>query len=94
MGFASAVPITRECEAIGSSKHQLALKLTMLERRTDATVRKALASKGTGRASGTHATTLLNFASLKFFSFSRGAKFGPFRPTATAQVVCGSLVRE
>jgi hypothetical protein len=34
----------------------------------------------------------LNFAPAKFFSFSRGAKFGEFRLSAPAQVVCGSLV--
>jgi hypothetical protein len=34
----------------------------------------------------------LIFAPLKFFSFSRGAKFGEFRPTVPAQVVCSSLV--
>jgi hypothetical protein len=28
------------------------------------------------------------FASLKIFSFSRGAKLGEFRPTLPAQVVC------
>jgi hypothetical protein len=33
------------------------------------------------------------FASLKFFSFCRGAKFGEFRPTAPAQVVCWLQVR-
>ncbi|HJQ78976.1 MAG TPA: hypothetical protein VJ828_03430 [Lacipirellulaceae bacterium] len=40
-------------EAIGLSKHQLVLELKMLERRAEATIRKALASKSTGRASGT-----------------------------------------
>jgi len=44
-GFASAMPIFRECYAIGSSKVQLALELNMLERRADATVRKASASR-------------------------------------------------
>jgi hypothetical protein len=34
------------------------------------------------------------FAPPKFFSFSRGAKFGEFRPTLPAQVVCGSAVGE
>jgi hypothetical protein len=34
----------------------------------------------------------VSFASLKFFSFSRGAKFGEFLPTLPAQVVCGSPV--
>jgi hypothetical protein len=51
-GFAGATPIIRECEAIGSS-HQLVLELNMLERRTAATIRKALASKSTGGAGGT-----------------------------------------
>jgi hypothetical protein len=35
---------------------------------------------------------LLIFASLKFFSFCREAKFGEFRSTLPAQVVCGSPV--
>jgi hypothetical protein len=34
----------------------------------------------------------MNFASLKIFSFFE-AKFGEFRPTASAQVVFWSLVR-
>jgi hypothetical protein len=36
----------------------------------------------------------MNFASAKYFSFSRGAKFGEFRPSALAQVVCVSPVGE
>jgi hypothetical protein len=36
----------------------------------------------------------LIFAPRKFFSFSRGAKFGEFRPASLAQVVCASAVRE
>jgi hypothetical protein len=44
-GFASATPFIREFEAIVSNKHQLVLELKMLERRTEATIRKALASK-------------------------------------------------
>jgi hypothetical protein len=35
---------------------------------------------------------LMIFASLKIFSFCREAKFGEFRPTLPAQVVCGSPV--
>jgi hypothetical protein len=30
----------------------------------------------------------VDFAPAKFFSFSREAKFGEFRPSALAQVVC------
>jgi hypothetical protein len=37
---------------------------------------------------------ILIFAPLKFFLFSGGAKFGEFRLTSPAQVVCGSPVRE
>jgi hypothetical protein len=36
---------------------------------------------------------LVNFAPSNLFSFSRGAKFGEFRPSAPAQVVCCSPVR-
>jgi hypothetical protein len=42
---AGATPNIREGGAIRSSKHQLVLELKMLERRTLATIRKALASK-------------------------------------------------
>jgi hypothetical protein len=55
-GFASATPNIRECAAIGSSKHQLVRELKMLERRTDATIRKALASNALAAASGTRAS--------------------------------------
>ena len=44
-GFASATPIIRECEAILSCKHQLVVELNLLERRNDAIIRKALATK-------------------------------------------------
>jgi hypothetical protein len=61
----------------------------MLECRTEASVRKALASKALAAASGTRrfAYRLMIFASPEIFSFSRGAKFGEFRPTAPAQLV-------
>jgi hypothetical protein len=42
--------------------------------------------------SGGFGDRLMNFAPLKFFLFSCGAKLGQFRPTLTAQVVCGSSV--
>jgi hypothetical protein len=38
-------------------------------------------------------TRLMIFAPLKFFTFCREAKFGGFRPTLPAHVVCGSSVR-
>jgi hypothetical protein len=41
-----------------------------------------------------HLTRRRDFCTTEFFSFSRGAKFGEFRPTVPAQVVCGSPVGE
>jgi hypothetical protein len=42
-----------ERQATGSSKYQLVLQLNMLERRADATGRKALAGRALAAASGT-----------------------------------------
>ena len=49
LAAASATPNIRKFEAIVSNKHQLVLKHRMLERRTEATIRKAMASKSTRR---------------------------------------------
>jgi hypothetical protein len=40
------------------------------------------------------AAAWLNFASAKFFSFCREAKFGDFRLTSPAQVICNSLISD
>jgi hypothetical protein len=50
---ADATPVIMEFSAIGSSEHQLALGLNVLERRTETTNRKALASKALAAASDT-----------------------------------------
>jgi hypothetical protein len=53
-----------------------------VDRRAPAAKRRARAVHG------------LNFASLKFFLFFSGAKFGEFRPSAPAQVVCWFAITE
>ncbi|HEY3391699.1 MAG TPA: hypothetical protein VGK58_03255, partial [Lacipirellulaceae bacterium] len=78
-GFASAIPIIRECDAIVTCRHQLALELKMLECRTGAIIRKALASKALAEPVAPDAPRIELWVADTFslFSFRAGFDFCP-----------------